>query len=178
MHVLFFKSYTSHPLVPKLLTRKTYDALYTDSNDTWEGLHACLKSLASGDTLYIQRESQIAATMPEAITVLRDLAERGVDIWLEEKGVLLASKDSPYLYLDALMGQAVLDFKYVFQLQRTQEGFSKALKEGRNFGRKRTPLPKGFQEIKELFLAKKISGTRAAKKLNMPPSSFYRRCKE
>lgn len=178
MHVLYLKTYAKRPTVSPLITLTTYDAMFSDNEDSNAGLLACLQSLHAGDTLYVEREAVLAESLPEVISILHSLAEQGVDVWLNRKKQLLRSADSPYLKLEAKHGVALLDFKSDVQKIRAKDGLAKAKREGQAFGRKKQALPQNFEEVRQAFLNKKITGPEAARQCQMSVSSFYRRCKE
>lgn len=65
-----------------------------------------------------------------------------------------------------------------FIRQRQAEGIAAAKKRGVKFGGKRVGLPEEFEEYYQLWKDGKISIRKAAEKLGISHSLFYRRCKE
>ena len=62
--------------------------------------------------------------------------------------------------------------------QRQAEGIEAAKKRGVQFGRKRNPLPDGFENAKQRHLNGELTVRNAAELCNMKPSTFYYYCKQ
>ena len=62
--------------------------------------------------------------------------------------------------------------------QRQREGIEAAKLRGVQFGRPQKPLPENFIQIYELWLLGEIGGNEAARRCNMPLSSFYRKASQ
>ena len=159
-------------------TGMSYDAQYTDKAGEYSALNACLKNLKQGDTLYVERESFLADTVAEAITVLSTLAQRGVNVYLERKQQLVKSESSPFKKLNGDLAQAVIGFRKAFTKLRQIEGYRKAKAEGRLAAPGKRPLPANFEEVKKRWLEKKITIIEAAAECEMAVATFWTRCKK
>lgn len=65
-----------------------------------------------------------------------------------------------------------------FIRQRQAEGIAAAKAQGKQFGRKPTPLPEQFEEVCEELVDGKISVRKAAQKLGMNYTTFFRHYKQ
>ncbi len=174
MHVFYFKK--GLPLTPT--SRSEYDKTYSDLPDEKTALTKCLRSLHSGDTLYVERESFLSDTITEAIAVLNKLAKRGVNVYLERTKKLILSEDSPYTELNKELIGALLGFRKAYSKLRQIEGYRKAREEGRPVAKQPKPLPDNFEETKRRWLNKEIPLAAAAAECEMAVSTFWKRCQD
>ena len=178
MDVLYLQSDKVGALGAPLLAKRKYDRLYTDSADCTDSLCACLKSLAKGDTLYVERESCLADSMVEAAGVLRHLADKGVNVWCERGNKLIEAETSPFKNLSLDVAQAVIDFRNAFSRMRQQNGIRKARQSGKSLGRAKVELPDCFESACHDWFAKKVTLYQAAARCEMSVSTFWKRAKE
>lgn len=61
-----------------------------------------------------------------------------------------------------------------FIKQRQAEGIAAARKRGVKLGRRRNPLPEGFEDVAQYFRSGELSLRKCAEIMEMPPSTFYR----
>ncbi len=178
MDVLYLHSDKVDALGAPLLAKRKYDRLYTDSADSTDSLCECLKSLAKGDTLYVERESCLADSMVGAAGVLRHLADMGVNVWCERSGKLIEAKTSPFKNLSLDAAQAVIDFRNAFSKMRQKNGIRKAQLAGKSIGRSRVELPDCFESACHDWFAKKVTLYQAAARCEMSVSTFWKHAKE
>ena len=171
MDVLYIKS--DKKSSSQLIGRTEYGATYHDNE-----LSMCLMSLKAGDTLYVERESFLADSVAEAVTLLGNLARRGVNVYLERKNELIRSETSPFRQLTGDLAQAVIGFRKAFTKFRQREGYKKAKAEGRKIAVSKRPLPSNFENVKQRWLKKEITVVEAAAECEMAVSTFWTRCKE
>ncbi len=174
MDVFYFKD--GAPLTPT--GRRRFDETYSDLPDEHSELRNCLKSLRSGDTLYVERESFLSDTVSGAIAVLRDLAKRGVDVYLERTKKLIKSESSPYIKLNEDLLGAFIGFKKAYNKLRQFEGYRKARAAGTLMFKQPKPLPENFEDVKRRWLNKEMPLVAAAAECEMAVSTFWRRCQE
>ena len=178
MDVLYLQSDKVDALGAPLLAKRKYDRLYTDTANQTEGLCHCLKSLASGDTLYVERESCLADSMVGAAGILRHLADMGVNVWCERSGKLIEAKTSPFKNLSLDAAQALIDFRNAFSRLRQEKGVRRARSAGKSFGRTRIQLPECFASVCHDWFEKKISIYQAAGMCEMSVTTFWKHAKE
>ena len=65
-----------------------------------------------------------------------------------------------------------------FIKQRQAEGIAAARKRGVKLGRRRNPLPEGFEDVAQYFIRGELSLRKCAENMEMPPSTFYRAARE
>ena len=178
MDVLYLQSGKVDALGAPLLAKRKYDRLYTDSADHADALSDCLKSLAPGDTLYVERESCLAETMVGAAGVLRHLADKGVNVWCERNQKLISASTSPFKNLSLDAAQAVIDFRNAFTKMRQEKGIRRARLTGKSLGRARLELPDCFARVCHDWFAKKITLYQAAGQCEMSVTTFWKHAKE
>lgn len=62
--------------------------------------------------------------------------------------------------------------------QRQAEGIAEAHRRGVRFGRPQKPLPQGFARVYQAWRRGELSMNQAARKINMPVSTFYNKCQQ
>lgn len=72
----------------------------------------------------------------------------------------------------------VAETERTFIRQRQAEGIRVAKERGVHFGRKRSGEPRGFEGAYQKWKCGELSVRKAAEKLRMSPTTFYRRCRE
>lgn len=143
-----------------------------------------IKKMKPEDVLYIKSIDRLGRNYEEIIEQWRILAkEKRIDIVVIDMPLLdtRTGKDLIGTFLSDIVLQ-VLSFVAENERknikQRQQEGIQAAKLRGVQFGRPFTPLPDDFEIYVKRWKAKEISGTKAAKELGMPVSTFYRKANE
>lgn len=178
MKALYFKRNPLTHQASDLLDHEKFDKFFSDLDEEDTELQTCLATLKKGDTLYIERVSHLGATEIEAANVLKKIAEREVNVWVNRSQRLITAKDSPFLRVTDKMIQAVKDFKMAFLKYRKDQGWEKAKAEGRLLSRQKKPLPDNFASVGRDWLARRITLAQGAAACNMPISTFRHRCLE
>ncbi|MCI8552238.1 MAG: recombinase family protein [Lawsonibacter sp.] len=143
-----------------------------------------VKSMAPGDTLVIKSIDRLGRNYEEILEQWARLTK--------EKKIAIVVLDMPLLdtreYRDltgTLIAHIVLQLlSYVAQTerefihQRQAEGIASAKALGVQFGRKRLPLPDGFEDMAEDWCFGRISAIQASKELGMSRTTFIRRAEE
>lgn len=137
-----------------------------------------VRKLRSGDLLYILSIDRLGRNYEEIQEQWRILTkEKGIDISVIDMPLLDTRKGKD------LMGTFIADLvlqilSFVAQSERENikkrqaEGIAAAKARGVRFGRPSKPLPTNFSEMFTLWKAGKITGSAAARKCNMPLSTF------
>lgn len=140
--------------------------------------------LQQDDLLYIKSIDRLGRNYEEILEQWRFLTkDKKVDIVVLDMPLLdtRRGKDLLGTFLSDIVLQ-VLSFvaenerKNIRQRQR--EGIEAAMLRGVQFGRPQKPLPENFIQIYELWLLGEIGGNEAARRCNMPLSSFYRKASQ
>lgn len=137
-----------------------------------------LRRMKKDDLLYIKSIDRLGRNYEEILKQWRILTkEKEVDIVVLDMPLLdtRRGKDLMGTFLSDIVLQ-ILSFVAENERenirQRQREGIAAAKARGVRFGRPPYPLPENFHEIRQLWLAGKITGTAAAKACNMPVSTF------
>ncbi len=140
--------------------------------------------LQQDDLLYIKSIDRLGRNYEEILEQWRFLTkDKKIDIVVLDMPLLdtRRGKDLLGTFLSDIVLQ-VLSFvaenerKNIRQRQR--EGIEAAKLRGVQFGRPQKPLPENFIQIYELWLLGEIGGNEAARRCNMPLSSFYRKASQ
>ncbi len=140
--------------------------------------------LQQDDLLYIKSIDRLGRNYEEILEQWRFLTkDKKVDIVVLDMPLLdtRRGKDLLGTFLSDIVLQ-VLSFvaenerKNIRERQR--EGIEAAKLRGVQFGRPQKPLPENFIQIYELWLLGEIGGNEAARRCNMPLSSFYRKASQ
>jgi len=139
--------------------------------------------LKKDDLLYIKSIDRLGRNYEEIIEQWRILTrEKKIDIVVLDMPLLdtRRGKDLMGTFLSDIVLQ-VLSFVAENERknirQRQKEGIEAAKRRGVCFGRPTKPLPENFGEVYEMWVAKKVTGTEAAKQCNMPYTTFYRKAR-
>lgn len=142
-----------------------------------------LKKAKKGDVIVVQSIDRLGRNY-------NDILEQWAMI-TKQKQVDIVVIDMPLLDTrqkkDDLTGRFIADLvlqilSYVAQTEREfikkrqAEGIAAAKERGVKFGAKRKPVPENFEELKEEWLQGEISVRKAAKMLDIPPSTFHKWC--
>ena len=136
------------------------------------------RRLKKDDILYIKSIDRLGRNYTEIIEQWRILTkEKGVDIVVIDMPLLdtRRGKDLMGTFLSDIVLQVlsfVAENERTNIRQRQAEGIAAAKLRGVRFGRPPKPLPENFHEVYQLWKNKKISGTEAARRCNMPLSTF------
>ncbi len=142
---------------------------------------AMLKKLRPGDLLCITSIDRLGRNYEEILEQWRVLTrEKHVDILMLDMPLLDTRRDKNLL--GTFIADLVLQvLSFVAQNERENirsrqaQGIAAAKQRGVRFGREVKPLPDNFLENCDLWLNGHISGLEAARRCQMPQSTFYRK---
>lgn len=144
-----------------------------------------IPKLQTGDTLFIKSIDRLGRNYDDIITWWRRITKfRDCDIVVIDMPLL-----DTRIKQDNLTGRFISELvlqilSYVAENEREnikkrqEEGIAAAKARGVKFGRPTKKLPDNFTEIYTMWKEKYITGTEAARILNMPLSSFRDQCKK
>ena len=144
-----------------------------------------IKRLKNGDVVYIKSIDRLGRNYDEILEQWRVITkEKKADIVVldmplldtREKQENLTGKFVADLVLQILSYVAQTEREFI--KKRQAEGIAAAKARGVKFGAKRKPVPKGFEQAKLDWQEGKITIRQASQRLNMPQTTFYKRCKE
>lgn len=143
-----------------------------------------LKKLKPDDLLYVKSIDRLGRNYEEILEQWRVLTkEKRVDIVVLDMPLLdtRRGKDLMGTFLSDIVLQ-VLSFVAENERknikQRQKEGIEAAKLRGVRFGRPAKPLPENFEEVFSQWMEKKITGKEAARRCDMPLSTFLEKAKK
>lgn len=141
--------------------------------------------LQEGDTVVIMSIDRLGRNYDEILEQWRLLTkERQVDIEVVDMPLLNTNYEREGLtsvFISDLVLQIlayVAETERSFIRQRQAEGIAAAKARGVKFGVQRRQMPEEFEKYFRLWKDKKITVRKAAEKLGIGYSTFYRRCRE
>lgn len=144
-----------------------------------------LKKLKKGDVMVIKSIDRLGRNYKEILEQWQRITkEIGADIQVMDMPLLNTNyfhEDLTGVFISDLVLQIlayVAETERSFIKQRQAEGIAAAKQRGARFGCKKTELPENFEAYYQLWTDGKISLRKAAEKLQMSYTTFYRRCKE
>lgn len=143
-----------------------------------------LKKLKPDDLLYVKSIDRLGRNYEEILEQWRVLTkEKRIDIVVLDMPLLdtRRGKDLMGTFLSDIVLQ-VLSFVAENERknikQRQKEGIEAAKMRGVRFGRPVKPLPENFEEVFSQWMEKKITGKEAARRCDMPLSTFLEKAKK
>ena len=144
-----------------------------------------LRKLKAGDEVYIKSIDRLGRNYREILEQWQKITrEICADIRVLDMPLLdtvSREDDLTGVFVSELVLQIlayVAETERAFIRQRQAEGIAAARARGVKFGNSKSELPRQFDKYFNLWVQGKISTRKAAEKLNISHSTFYRRCKE
>ena len=134
-------------------------------------LQQMLEYIREGDTVYIKDFSRLARSTKDLLGITDGLTERGIKL-ISLKENLDTSTATGKLML-SMIG-AINEFERNNLLERQREGIAIAKHKGLYKGRKKITKPEKWEEIYNLYITRKITGTEAIERLALKRNTFYR----
>lgn len=126
-----------------------------------------------GDTVIVESISRFARNTRDLLELVERLAAKGVE-FVSKKEAIDTTTPSGKFMLTIFGAVAELEREYI--LQRQKEGIAIAKTQGVYKGRKPIQRPE-FDRVVTLWRNGAITATEAMKRLDMRPSTFYRKVK-
>jgi len=137
-------------------------------------LKRMINYVREGDTVIVESISRFARNTKDLLELVEQLASKQVE-FISKKEAIDTTTPSGKFMLTVFAAVAELEREYL--LQRQKEGIAVAKQNGVYKGRKPIQHPR-FNEIVSLWKGGDITAVEAMKRLNMKPSTFYRKVKE
>lgn len=137
-------------------------------------LKRMLSYVREGDTVIVESISRFARNTRDLLELMEKLSEKSVQ-FVSRKEAIDTSTPTGRFMLTVFGAVAELEREYI--LQRQKEGIAIAKEQGIYQGRK--PIERiNFNQVVNLWREGTITATEAMKRLDLKPSTFYRKVKQ
>lgn len=137
-------------------------------------LKKMMEYVRHGDTVIVESISRFARNTRDLLELVERLTSKGVE-FVSKKEAIDTTTPSGKFMLTIFGAVAELEREYI--LQRQSEGIAIAKSQGRYRGRKPIERP-NFDQVTALWRSGEITAREAMRRLDMKPSTFYRKVKE
>ena len=137
-------------------------------------LSKMMNFVRNGDVVIVESISRFARNTRDLLELVDRLNQKNVE-FISKKEAIDTTTPTGKFMLTVFGAVAELEREYI--LQRQKEGIAIAKQNGVYKGRKPIKHPR-FNEIVSLWKGGDITAVEAMKRLNMKPSTFYRKVKE
>lgn len=136
-------------------------------------LQKMLDYVRRGDMVIVESISRFARNTRDLLELVEQLTAKGVE-FVSQKEAIDTSTPTGKFMLTVFGAVAELEREYI--LQRQREGIEIAKSQGKYTGRKPITHP-DFDRVTALWRSGEITAVEAMRRLNMKPSTFYRKVK-
>ena len=154
------------------------DELYIDKasgkNAQRSGLQKMMEYVRKGDTVVVESISRFARNTRDLLELVEQLTAKQVEFVSQKEAIDTTTPTGKFM-LTIFGAVAELEREYI--LQRQQEGIAIAKANGIYKGRKPIQRP-NFDQVVSLWRQGEITAVEAMKRLDLKPSTFYRKVKE
>lgn len=137
-------------------------------------LKKMMEYVRHGDTVIVEAISRFARNTRDLLELVERLTSKGVE-FVSKKEAIDTTTPSGKFMLTIFGAVAELEREYI--LQRQSEGIAIAKRQGRYKGRKPIERP-NFDQVTALWRSGEITAREAMRRLDIKPSTFYRKVKE
>ena len=153
------------------------DQLYIDrasgKNTDRPELRRLLTYVRQGDTVIVESISRFARNTRDLLDLVEQLTDKQVE-FISQKEAIDTTTPTGKFMLTIFGAVAELEREYI--LQRQREGIAIAKEQGKYTGRKPI-MPPSFEGVVRQWKKGELTATEAMRRLNMKPSTFYRKVK-
>lgn len=137
-------------------------------------LKKMMEYVRQGDTVIVESISRFARNTRDLLELVERLTVKGVEFVSKKEAIDTTTPTGKFM-LTVFGAVAELEREYI--LQRQQEGIEIAKSQGKYKGRK--PIQRSnFNQIVALWRSGEITAREAMRRLDMKPSTFYRKVQE
>ena len=151
------------------------DQVYIDrmsgKNTERPELRRMMNFVREGDTVIVESISRFARNTRDLLELVEQLTQKNVEFVSKKESIDTSTPTGKFM-LTVFGAVAELEREYI--LQRQREGIAIAKENGVYTGRKPIEHPQ-FMEITALWHSGTITATEAMRRLEMKPSTFYRK---
>lgn len=161
-------------LMQELGVEKIFIDRLSGKNTDRPQLKEMMTFVRQGDTVVVESISRFARNTKDLLELVEQLTAKGVEFVSKKEAIDTTTPTGKFM-LTIFGAVAELEREYI--LQRQSEGIAIAKEQGVYKGRQPIVRPE-FEQIVKLWRSGKITAVDAMKRLDMKPSTFYRRVKE
>ena len=161
-------------LMKELDVEQVYIDRMSGKNTDRPELNRMMNYVREGDTVIVESISRFARNTKDLLDLVEQLTKKQVE-FISKKEAIDTTTPTGKFMLTVFGAVAELEREYI--LQRQKEGIAIAKENGIYKGRK--PIIRTeFETVVKVWKAGEITATEAMKKLNLKPSTFYRKVKK
>jgi len=161
-------------LMHELGVEQVYIDRMSGKNTDRPELKRMMNYVREGDVVIVESISRFARNTKDLLELVEKLTSKQVE-FISKKEAIDTTTPTGKFMLTVFGAVAELEREYI--LQRQKEGIAVAKQNGIYKGRKPIEHPR-FNEVVELWKSGNITATEAMHRLNMKPSTFYRKVKK
>lgn len=161
-------------LMQELGVEKIFVDRLSGKNTDRPQLKEMMAFVRQGDTVVVESISRFARNTKDLLELVEQLTAKGVEFVSKKEAIDTTTPTGKFM-LTIFGAVAELEREYI--LQRQAEGIAIAKEQGVYKGRQPIVRPE-FEQIVKLWRGGKLTAAEAMKRLDMKPSTFYRRVKE
>ena len=160
-------------LMKELGVEQVYIDRMSGKNTDRPELKRMMNFVREGDEVIVESISRFARNTRDLLDLVEQLTAKGVEFISKKEAIDTTTPTGKFML--TVFG-AVAELEREYTLQRQKEGIAIAKKNGIYKGRK--PIERdNFASVVSLWKQEKITAVDAMKRLNMKPSTFYRKVK-
>ena len=161
-------------LMQELGVEKVFIDRMSGKNTNRPQLKEMMVFVRQGDTVIVESISRFARNTRDLLDLVEQLTKKGVEFVSRKENIDTTTPTGKFM-LTIFGAVAELEREYI--LQRQAEGIAIAKEKGVYKGRQRIVRPE-FENVVKLWRDGKLTAADAIRRLDMTPSTFYRRVKE
>ncbi len=161
-------------LMAELGAEKVFIDRISGKNTDRPELKEMMGFVRSGDTVIVESISRFARNTKDLLELVEQLTAKGVEFVSKKEAIDTTTPTGKFML--TVFG-AVAELEREYTLQRQAEGIAIAKEQGVYKGRKPIMRPE-FTNVISLWRQGSITAVEAMKRLDMKPSTFYRKVKE
>lgn len=161
-------------LMQELGVEKVFIDRMSGKNTDRPQLKEMMAFVRQGDTVIVESISRFARNTRDLLDLVEQLTKKGVEFVSRKENIDTTTPTGKFM-LTIFGAVAELEREYI--LQRQAEGIAIAKEKGVYKGRQRIVRPE-FENVVKLWRDGKLTAADAIRRLDMTPSTFYRRVKE
>lgn len=161
-------------LMAELGVEKVFIDRISGKNTDRPELKEMMGFVRNGDTVIVESISRFARNTKDLLELVEQLTAKGVEFVSKKEAIDTTTPTGKFML--TVFG-AVAELEREYTLQRQAEGIAIAKEQGVYKGRKPIVRPE-FENIVSLWRHGSITAVEAMNRLDMKPSTFYRKVKE
>lgn len=161
-------------LMQELGVEKVFIDRMSGKNTDRPQLKEMMAFVRQDDTVIVESISRFARNTRDLLDLIEQLTKKGAEFVSRKENIDTTTPTGKFM-LTIFGAVAELEREYI--LQRQAEGIAIAKEKGVYKGRKRIVRPE-FENVVKLWRSGKLTAAEAIRRLDMTPSTFYRRVKE